>query len=67
VSDDVVSRKPCDDPGVASAEKGEVLLDGPDGIAISMTADAAETTARGLHEAAQEARRQLDAGDERRR
>jgi hypothetical protein len=44
-------------PGVASAEQGFVLLDGPDGTAVSMTPEAAEATGRSLIAAAEEARR----------
>jgi len=42
-------------PGVASAEQGVVLLDGPDGVAIAMTPEAAEATGRSLIAAAEEA------------
>lgn len=44
--------------GEAFAEQGVVMLDGPNGVAVSLTPDAAEATARNLHAAAQEARRQ---------
>ena len=44
--------------GVASAEEGIVLLDGPNGVAIAMTPDAAADTARSLLAAAEEARAQ---------
>jgi hypothetical protein len=44
--------------GKASAEEGIVMLDGPDGIAISMTPDAAEQTGSSLLDAAREARAQ---------
>jgi len=37
-------------------------MDGPDGIAITLTADAAVTTGRRLIEAGEEARRQRPAG-----
>jgi hypothetical protein len=43
------------EPGVATAEQGVVLLDGPDGVAIAMTPEAAEETGRRLVAAAQEA------------
>jgi hypothetical protein len=56
---------PAGSPGIASAEQGVVLLDGPDGVAISMTPDAAAATARSLLKAAEEASRQLAAGSER--
>ncbi|MDR7156976.1 MULTISPECIES: uL15m family ribosomal protein [Sphingobium] len=42
-------------PGIASAEDGLVLLDGPDGIAVTMTAHAASETGKSLIEAAQRA------------
>lgn len=45
-------------PGDAKAEKGEVMLDGPDGVAISMTADAARKTGLSLSDAADAADRQ---------
>ena len=45
-------------PGNASAEGGQVLLDGPDGVAVSMTPDAADETGRRLIAAAAEARDQ---------
>ena len=50
--------EPFDEPGQASAEEGHVVLDGPDGIAITMTADAAVTTGERLIAAGEEARRQ---------
>jgi hypothetical protein len=39
-------------PGKASVEEGLVLLDGPDGIAVTMTAYAASETGKSLLEAA---------------
>jgi len=53
------STRPYDRPSAVSAEKGEVQVDGPDGIAVSLTPDAAEETARRLIVAAAEARIQL--------
>jgi hypothetical protein len=53
---------PETEPGVASAECGQVMLDGPDGVAIAMTPEAARETGRRLIAAADEAERQL--GDE---
>lgn len=44
--------KPCEAPGKATVEDGIVLLDGPDGVAVAMTADAAEKTGTSLLEAA---------------
>jgi hypothetical protein len=49
---------PFDKGGVAVAEEGFVLLDGPDGVAISMTPSAAEETGNSLIAAAREARNQ---------
>lgn len=49
---------PFEKGGHAVAEDGIVLLDGPDGIAISMTPDAAEQTGSSLLEAARTARAQ---------
>jgi hypothetical protein len=42
-------------PGIATAERGQVLLDGPDGVAVAMTPEAATETARRLLAAAEEA------------
>ncbi|SOB87754.1 hypothetical protein SAMN06297144_2890 [Sphingomonas guangdongensis] len=44
--------------GVATAEQGTVMLDGPNGLAVTMTPDSAEATAASLVAAAREARRQ---------
>lgn len=48
--------QPCSTAGVASAEKGHVVLDGPGGVAITMTAEAAARTAASLIAAAHEAK-----------
>ena len=56
------SKAPYNRPSLVSAEEGEVLMDGPDGLATALTPDAAEETARRLIAAASEARRQLDRG-----
>lgn len=61
----MTSRYPPDPhvrPGVATAEEGLVLLDGPNGVAISMTAEAAAETGRSLVNAAAEALKQRGAG-----
>ena len=42
------------------ADAGNIIIDGPDGVAITMTPDAAEETARRLIAAALEARRQAE-------
>jgi hypothetical protein len=52
-------REPQQQAGVASAEQGMVILDGPDGVAIAMTPDAAADTGRSLIAAAEAARAQL--------
>lgn len=49
-----------EDGGVASAEEGQVMLDGPDGVAVTMTPDAATETANSLIAAAERARGQQD-------
>lgn len=51
---------PLLEPGKATAEAGQVLMDGPDGVAIAMSPDAAEETGRRLIAAATEARDQAD-------
>ena len=48
-----MSRKAFDRPSNVSANEGEVVVDGPDGIAYSMTPEAAaETSDRLLEQAA---------------
>jgi hypothetical protein len=49
---------PYDEPTKVTPVDGEVTLDGPDGIAVSMTPEAAEETAERLIEAAGRARAQ---------
>jgi len=49
---------PFTEGGTAVAEEGVVLLDGPDGIAIAMTPDAAEQTGSSLIAAEHSAREQ---------
>jgi len=56
MTDRNAALKPREDAGRATAENGVVILDGPDGIAVTMTADAAARTADSLHEAARQAR-----------
>lgn len=58
MSDINAGADPLDVPGAASAEQGHVVLDGPDGVAVTLTPDAAESTARSLIAAAREARLQ---------
>lgn len=53
--------QPLTEAGIASAEDGLVILDGPDGVAITMTADAAHDTGRSLMSAADIAVKQIAA------
>jgi hypothetical protein len=48
-------REPHARGGIATAEEGLVMLDGPDGVAVAMTPEAAESTGRSLLAAAEEA------------
>lgn len=50
-------------PGVATAEAGVVILEGPDGVAVTMTPDAAAGTAHSLLSAAEAARDQSRQGE----
>lgn len=47
-----------DDAGLATAEQGIVMLDGPNGVAVSMTPAAARATGEGLVAAAKVAETQ---------
>jgi hypothetical protein len=51
---------PLADPGEASAEEGHVVLDGPDGVAITLTAEAAVITGERLIEAGKRALEQQE-------
>jgi hypothetical protein len=51
--------QPRSDAGIASAEDGLVVLDGPNGVAVTMTATAAAQTGRNLIDAALVADRQI--------
>ncbi len=42
------------------ADGGNIIIDGPDGVAVTMSPDAAEETARRLLAAVGEARRQAE-------
>ena len=56
-----MDREIHDQPSEVSAEQGEVMVDGPDGVAVSLTPDAAaETSQRLLFGAAQARGQQLD-------
>lgn len=50
--------QPQTEPGKASAEDGLVILDGPDGVAVTMTPDAAARTGHSLISAAARAAEQ---------
>ncbi|WP_425229515.1 hypothetical protein [Sphingomonas sp.] len=52
---DTEPKEPEDGPGTASAEQGLVVLDGPDGVAVTMDADAARETGERLIAAAEQA------------
>jgi hypothetical protein len=54
--------QPETQPGVASAEAGVVILEGPAGVAVTMTPDAATGTGQSLLSAAETARGQLRQG-----
>ena len=54
-------NKPYDRSTEATAEQGEVMLDGPDGLAVSLTPEAAARTAEAIRDAAEEAHRQREA------
>ncbi len=57
------SHNPHSNASQVTAEEGEVHVDGPDGVAVSLTPDAAEETGRRLLAAAEEARRQANPND----
>ena len=46
------------EPSDVNAEQGHVLVEGPDGVAVTLTPDAAEETGRRLILAATQARNQ---------
>jgi hypothetical protein len=45
-------------PSEVNAEEGDVIVEGPDGVAVTLTPEAAEETAKRLKAAAETARRQ---------
>ena len=47
------------DASEVAAEQGDVIVEGPNGVAVTLTPEAAEETARRMMRAASEARRQL--------
>ncbi|WP_179187124.1 hypothetical protein [Sphingomonas sp. TZW2008] len=55
--------KVYDDPSYVSAKDGKVLLDGPDGVAVAVTPEAAlETSDRLLHKAAEAQGQEVQSG-----
>jgi hypothetical protein len=50
-------------PGKAEAENGAVILDGPNGVAVAMTGEAAIETGQRLIAAGEAARRQATESD----
>ncbi len=54
-----MDNKLHDEPSTVTAEYGQVLVDGPDGVAVSLTPDAAVETSDRLLEAAVEAQGQI--------
>ena len=51
------------EPGIAAAEEGLVILDGPNGVAVTMTPEAAVGTGRSLISAAEAANQQIQDRD----
>ena len=62
----MVSVKSYSDPSDVNIEEGQVIVEGPDGVAVTLTPDAAEETGRRLIDAASQARipLELPAGSE---
>jgi len=54
-----MSIKAHDVPTSVTAEEGEVMLDGPDGLAVSFTPEAASKSAKAIAEAASRAHLQV--------
>jgi len=48
----MTDRTAYDEPSEIKAEKGEVLVDGPDGVAVSLTPEAAKETSDRMMESA---------------
>ena len=51
-------EKPNAEPSEVTAQDGSVIMDGPDGVEVALTPDAAEETSERLHIASIEARGQ---------
>ncbi|WEK43379.1 MAG: hypothetical protein P0Y64_00540 [Candidatus Sphingomonas colombiensis] len=56
--EDTRTPKPQAEAGIATAENGYVFLDGPDGVAVTMTSEAAAQTGINLIDAAARATQQ---------
>lgn len=54
----MVSLTAHSEPSEVNAEQGEVIVEGPDAVAVTLTPEAADETAKRLMKAAAEARRQ---------
>lgn len=54
-----MDKKLHDEASTVTAEHGQVLVDGPDGVAVSLTPDAAAETSDRLLQAAVEAQGQI--------
>ncbi|TCP72515.1 hypothetical protein [Sphingomonas sp. PP-CE-1G-424] len=54
-----MDNKLHDEASIVTAEHGQVLVDGPDGVAVSLTPDAAVETSDRLLDAAVEAQGQI--------
>lgn len=55
----MVDNKLHDEASSVTAEEGQVMVDGPDGVAVSMTPDAAAETSDRLLQGAAEAQGQV--------
>ena len=60
-------ESPHDEPSEVDAEEGEVIVDGPDGVAVSLTPEAADETSDRLLKGAAKARGQQMRDEDRRR
>ena len=60
-------ENPHDEPSEVDAEEGEVIVDGPDGVAVSFTPEAADETSDRLLKGAAKARGQQLRDEDRRR
>ena len=64
VMDDKSFEKPTyDEPSSVAAEQGDVIVDGPDAVALTITPEAARETAKRLLEQAEEAEKQSGGPD----